>query len=254
MHRSGFFLVLPSNVGTVAKRCPGVTGLNFFSPTSTNPPDYRTSESVSLGQRFQVNLLARRECHHSFLDPAGGNVVLPPPPLPSVNRDGVDLHHPHVEQPLHRVFDGRLVGSGGHLERVPPGLGPTHALLSQDRPADQHPRIGHCPNTSTSAATAGRVRTTRSALRRSWTLSDVAGRTVTSGRVQADRTMTASGTGVMIRVFPPAGSCRSSPAITLVRGGSNTSGPVATDCPAAALAESAEPTARWRTFCGVRCV
>src|SRR2546425_12351341 len=132
MHRSGFFLVLPSNVGPVAKRCPGVTGLNFFSPTSTNPPDYRTSESVSLGQRFQVNLLARRECHHSFLEPAGVNVVLSPPPLPSVNRDGVDLHHPHVEQTLHRVFDGRLVGSGGYFDPGPPGRGSPRRLLAQD--------------------------------------------------------------------------------------------------------------------------
>src|SRR2546426_658921 len=50
------------------------------------------------------------------------NVVLSPPPLPSVNRDGVDLHHPHVKQTLHRIFprrDDQGLPAGGKLSEKP---------------------------------------------------------------------------------------------------------------------------------------
>src|SRR5207245_11378445 len=119
--------------------------------------------------------------------------MLSAPPLPSRNRNGVDLHHLHVKQALHRVLDGRLVGSRGHFERVSAGLRAPHALLSQDRPADDGSRIGHGPNTSATTATAGGVSTTQSAVRISWIRSDVAGRTVTCRRFEAVRERLAPG-------------------------------------------------------------
>src|SRR5437899_9959858 len=131
--------------------------------------------------------------------------MLSAPPLPSRNRDGVDLHHLHVKQALHRVLNGRLVGSRGHFERLSAGLRAPHALLNQDRPADDSSRIGHGPNTSASTPTAGCVSTTQSAVRISWIRSDVAGRSVTCGRFEADRASFASGAGVTSTVLTPPG-------------------------------------------------
>src|SRR5207245_8908692 len=126
-----------------------------------------------------------------------------------------------------------------------------HTLFLHYRPANLDQRIDPGPNPAATTATAGGVSTTQSAVRISWIRSDVAGRTVTCGRFEADRASIASGAAVTSSVLPATGSLRSSATITFVRGASSTGGATTTICPAAALAESADRTARCRTFCGV---
>src|SRR5688572_18939657 len=179
--------------------------------------------------------------------------MLPPPPHPAGNTNRVHLGHPHAEQLFHRVFDRRLVGIRRDLERVLAALRAAHALLGQDRPADDRPGLSHRPYTSASTATAGGVRITTSATSRSCMVRAVAARTVTRCRFDAERASIASGAGVMMSVRPDSGSLPSSSTTTLVRGASSTGGSTTRIFPSAAFADSTERMASRRTLRGVSC-
>src|SRR5574337_216207 len=267
--RSGVVLVISSNVGTVANRCPGVCGLNFFSPMCFGLPSRCASPATlaqrsparavrhafagALGQRLQVNLLSGGQRDHGLLVAFNVDGVLAAPPLSTGNPNRVDLGNPHTKQLLHRVADRWLRRVPGHFKRVLASLVPPGALIGEDGPTDDGARIGHRPNTSTTASTAGVVNTTASAARRSYTVTPAAGRTTTCGRLAADRTSMASGAAVTTSVFPLTGRCASSATTAFVLGASRVGGSTITIAPAAAFADSTDRTANCRIFWGVCC-
>src|SRR2546425_3209371 len=233
-------------------------GLPSRSAPRTPAPRSRPAGAArvcgSLRERLQVNLLSCRQRDHGLLIALRLDGVLAAPPLPTGNPNRVDLPHLHTEQLLHRVADRRLRGVPRHFKRVLADLVAPGTLLGQDGPTDDGARIGHRPNTSTSASTAGVVNTTVSAPRRSYTVTPAAGRTMTCGRFAADRTSMASGAAVTTSVFPLTGRCASSATTAFVLGASRVGGSTITITPAAAFADRTDRTANCRIFWGVCCL
>src|SRR5205807_9350806 len=114
-------------------------------------------------------------------------VLLPAAPGPPGNGVHIPLRDFHLEALLHGLPDHRLGGPPIALERVLVDRGPPHALLRHDGTADHLARIVHGATASVIRPSASRVTSTCSQARMSCTLSAVAGRTRSPGRLAADR-------------------------------------------------------------------
>src|SRR5207302_1084802 len=114
-------------------------------------------------------------------------VVLRAAPGAAGHGDHIHLRDFRLEELLHGLPDHRLGGPPIGLERVLVDRGAPHALLRHDGTADHLARIVHGATASVIRPSASRVTSTCSQARMSCTLSAVAGRTRSPGRLAADR-------------------------------------------------------------------
>src|SRR5690606_13625995 len=149
---SGLSVVISSKVETVFCRTPGEVGLKCLIPMVL-PPSLRGSDFEDFDR-----LAVFRQLHNGLFPVAPPSAVTAEPLHFPADVHRVHLFHFHSEDLFHRLLDLRLVGLGIHFEDVFLLGHQIRRFFGDHRTADDVARVFHRPHTSSTRATASRVR------------------------------------------------------------------------------------------------